>query len=207
EPQTRWRPQRSPAPMRTSPTLKTLLSGQEAGIAKTSPRRASRGSATASLLRKPGPPAASPAVARASGDAGMTPPLAAIARRFSPAPSATSGTPGTPPSPAREPPPPGRKGGNRQERPPPVGQPGQVPPEDRQPEGGVDRPQPPQVKVGQGTEPATGQRHGHGAKRDHGHQEHRPHPRGTAAPTGQPGMCSVRSSWRSSASRASYQMR
>ena len=46
--------------MSTSPTLKTLLSGQEAGMANTSPRKASRGSATAVELWNPGSSTGSP---------------------------------------------------------------------------------------------------------------------------------------------------
>jgi hypothetical protein len=43
-----------PRAISTSPTLKTLLSGQEAGMKKMSPRNASRGSAKAVELWNPG---------------------------------------------------------------------------------------------------------------------------------------------------------
>ena len=81
--------------MSTSPTLKTLLSGQEAGMANTSPRKASRGSSTAAELWNPGSSTGSPAAARAAGDAGMTPPLAVMASRLRAAPRAVRAIPGT----------------------------------------------------------------------------------------------------------------
>ena len=76
--------------MTTSPTLKTLLTGQLAGTAKTSPRKARCGWASAvELANSPGT-CSTPAVARAPGSAGITPPLTAITSRFIAPPAAAS---------------------------------------------------------------------------------------------------------------------
>ena len=73
-----------------SPTLKTLLTGHEAGTAKTSPRKDRCGCATAVELAKSPASWWTPAAASASGSAGMTPPLAVMAARFRAPPSAAS---------------------------------------------------------------------------------------------------------------------
>ncbi len=64
-------------------------------MANTSPRKASRGSARAAEFSNPGSAAGSPAAARASAEAGMTPPLAVMASRLRAAPRATRAIPGT----------------------------------------------------------------------------------------------------------------
>lgn len=81
--------------MSTSPTLKTLWSGNHDGVAKASPSQASRAPRTAAEFAKCSPTGTRPAARNAAGEAGMTPPLAAMARALAAAPSPTSHSPGT----------------------------------------------------------------------------------------------------------------
>jgi hypothetical protein len=84
----------TPTAMRTSPTLKTLANGTQAGRAKMSVRGRSAGSARTTLLENPSD-ASIPSAATASGAAGITPPLATMAARFERAPTTTSAMPGS----------------------------------------------------------------------------------------------------------------
>jgi hypothetical protein len=86
--------QTAPRAMQRSPTLNTLDSGQDAGIANTSPSQGRRGSGRAAELANPSGSAGSPAAANADGAAGMTPPLSAIARKLQAAPRPISQMPG-----------------------------------------------------------------------------------------------------------------
>jgi hypothetical protein len=78
----------------TSPMLKTLYTGDDVGVANTSPRNSRRGFCIAPEFTKPSPASRATWTATA-GSAGITPPLAAIAMKFSSPPSMISGTPGT----------------------------------------------------------------------------------------------------------------
>ena len=73
--------------------LNTLASGQPAGTANTSPRKASRGWSTTQELANPSV-ALIPAVRRADGLAGSTPRLAAMAIPLEAAPRAMTAKPG-----------------------------------------------------------------------------------------------------------------
>ena len=84
----------APARISTSPTLKTLLTGNELGIQNTSPRNCRCGWVTAPEFVNPAGSSAKPAFSSARGAAGITPPFAAIAVKFSAPPSATSHTHG-----------------------------------------------------------------------------------------------------------------
>lgn len=74
---------------------KTFASGHPAGSAKTSPRNHRLGSATAAELENSPGTDRIPAARSASGCAGMTPSLAAIASRLSRPPQASRDSPGT----------------------------------------------------------------------------------------------------------------
>ncbi len=76
----------------TSPMLNTLANGSQAGSANRSVSGASAGSGTTMLFD--GPAGAPPTDASARGSAGIQPPLATMAARLHPAPTAMSQTPG-----------------------------------------------------------------------------------------------------------------
>src|SRR5215213_2789172 len=82
ERQTVWSARNAPRTSRTSPMLKTLLAGKDAGTQKTSPRKPIRASSIAVELANAAEVGSRRAAASASGSAGMTPPLTAIAVRF-----------------------------------------------------------------------------------------------------------------------------
>ena len=86
---------KAPKTMQTSPTLKTLLTGQEAGTANMSPRNWSFASPTGTELANWPGSSSRPAVASAERLAGITPPLAAMATKFKIPPSAMISRPGT----------------------------------------------------------------------------------------------------------------
>jgi len=65
-------------------------------MAKTSPRKGRFGLASAAEFSKPPEELVKPAVARAAGDAGIVPPLAAIAIAFKSPPRPIVGSPRTP---------------------------------------------------------------------------------------------------------------
>ena len=85
----------TPRTSSTSPTLKTLWTGHEAGSAKTSPSGCSLASSTAIEFLNSDSEGANPAMRSAEGDAGMTPPLAAIAAKFASPPMEAIASPGT----------------------------------------------------------------------------------------------------------------
>jgi hypothetical protein len=95
DPPARCRVSAAPRTMQTSPMLKTFESGHDEGTAKMSPRKASRGASMTAVLLNPVGSRGRPAVARADGTTGITPPLAAIAVKFSSVPSPRSHRPGT----------------------------------------------------------------------------------------------------------------
>ena len=80
--------------MMTSPTLNTFENGQPAGTANTSPSHGTRAELTTLEFPKLSVGGGNPATRHAHDEAGMVPPLAAIAIRFSKPPSAITNSPG-----------------------------------------------------------------------------------------------------------------
>jgi len=80
--------------MTTSPTLKTLESGQLSGMAKTSPSHHTRADSTMLELPNASVGGGKPALRHAHSEAGIVPPLAAIAIRFMSPPAAITNSPG-----------------------------------------------------------------------------------------------------------------
>ena len=80
----------NPATITTSPTLKTLCTGSQDGVANTSPRNCERGSATSAQFAKCPGAGCHPEASSAPRVAGMVPPFAAIAVRLEAPPTPTT---------------------------------------------------------------------------------------------------------------------
>src|SRR5581483_7417286 len=93
--QTWWTPMAAPITISTSPTLNTLCTGHDLGTANSSPIQGSLGCLSAWEFSKWAYCRSNPARLSACAFAGITPPLALMARKLSMAPRARIGRPGT----------------------------------------------------------------------------------------------------------------